>query len=228
MILTCENLHTGYGRIPALFGAGLSLAEGEAIGVWGHNGMGKTTLLKAIMGYLPLSAGSIRFRGSDISRQPVYKRALSGIGYVPQGREIFPGLSVADNLRIGCRNGSSDHAATITGVLEHFPRLRTLLDRTGGLLSGGEQQLLALARCLCGNPTLLLLDEPTEGIQPSIIEEMIGTLQVLRKSHGLSIVIVEQNQDCITQLSDRVLVMQKGVITKAIDAGCLSAETGMG
>jgi branched-chain amino acid transport system ATP-binding protein len=137
-----------------------------------------------------------------------------GIGYVPQGREIFPGLSVVDNLRMGCAARGGADRDVIAPILEDFPRLESLLDRTGGALSGGEQQLLAIARCLCGKPRLVLLDEPTEGIQPSIIDEIVETLQRLREKSGLTMILVEQNLDFIAALSQRVLIIQKGTITR--------------
>ncbi|HTW29373.1 MAG TPA: ABC transporter ATP-binding protein [Acetobacteraceae bacterium] len=216
MMLTVDSLHAGYGRIPILAGVSFAVAEGEFVGILGHNGMGKTTLLKTLIGHLPATGGSIGFEGRDITRLPPALRARAGIGYVPQGREIFPNLSVRDNLRMGALLGRGPEAATIAQVLESFPRLVRLLDRPGGALSGGEQQLLALARCLCGDPRLILLDEPTEGIQPSIIEEIIETLHALRAKRNLTLVLVEQNLNFIAALSQRVLIIQKGQITQEV------------
>src|SRR5262249_24816699 len=171
MMLDVQGLRTGYGRIPILNGVGFSVNEGEFIGILGHNGMGKTTLLRALMGFLPATSGRVQFAGQDITALEPYRRARLGLGYVPQGRESFPSLSVTDNLRMGCtKQPGGGENETIDGVLEEFPRLKPLLDRHGSALSGGEQQLLAIARCLCGKPRLVLLDEPTEGIQPSIID----------------------------------------------------------
>ena len=215
-MLTVENLRAGYGRIPILTGVSFAVAEGEFVGILGHNGMGKTTLLKALIGHVAADAGRITFDGRDITRLPPAQRARAGIGYVPQGREIFPNLSVRDNLRMGCVLARGDEATTIARVLDAFPRLVRLLDRAGGALSGGEQQLLALARCLCGDPRLILLDEPTEGIQPSIIDEIIETLHALRASHHLTVVLVEQNLKFIAALSQRVLIIQKGQITQEV------------
>lgn len=216
MMLQTTDLHAGYGRIPILFGISFGVAEGEFVGLWGHNGMGKTTLMRTLTGYLPATRGSIVFQGQDITTQPVYRRAQAGIGFVPQGREIFPQLSVMDNLLMGCARIPGDSSRIVEAVLADFPRLKPLLDRTGGLLSGGEQQLLALARCLCGSPKILLLDEPTEGIQPSIIEEMVETLHAIRKRTGLTMILVEQNRDFIAGLADRVLIMQKGAIAREV------------
>src|ERR1700746_3162797 len=147
MILDVQGLRTGYGRIPILNGVGFSVNEGEFIGILGHNGMGKTTLLRALMGFLPATSGHVRFEQQDITAFEPFRRARLGLGYVPQGREIFPALSVYDNLRMGCtKQPSAVERETIETVLEEFPRLKPLLDRLGGALSGGEQQLLAVVR----------------------------------------------------------------------------------
>jgi branched-chain amino acid transport system ATP-binding protein len=179
MMLNVQGLCTGYGRIPILNGVNFAVKVGEFIGILGHNGMGKTTLLKALMGFLPATAGIVRFDDHDVTTAEPYQRARLGLGYVPQGREIFPGLTVYDNLRMGCTKETGGEQETIEEVLEEFPRLKPLLDRSGGALSGGEQQLLALARCLCGKPRLILLDEPTA-------------------------------------LSRRILIIQKGTITREL------------
>jgi branched-chain amino acid transport system ATP-binding protein len=213
MMLDVQELRTGYGRIPILNGVGFAVKQGEFIGILGHNGMGKTTLLRALMGFLPANSGRVQFAGHDVTALEPYRRARLGLGYVPQGREIFPGLSVYENLRMGCSKQQGAEHETIAAVLEEFPRLKVLLDRAGSALSGGEQQLLAIARCLCGKPHLVLLDEPTEGIQPSIIDEIVETLQRLRDTTGLTMILVEQNLDFIAALSQRILVIQKGSIT---------------
>ena len=213
--LAVSGLRSGYGRIPILAGVDLTAKEGEVVGILGHNGMGKTTLLRTLMGYLPATAGSVQFAGQDITRLSPTARARLGLGYVPQGREIFATLTVADNLRMGCLQ-QPDPKRTAAAILEDFPRLTRLLDRLGGALSGGEQQLLALARCLCTAPKLILLDEPTEGIQPSIIEEMIETLRTVRQRRRMTVVLVEQNLNFISSLSDRILILQKGEVTREI------------
>ena len=222
-ILKVESLSGGYGKVPILHGITFTVAENEVVGILGHNGTGKTTLLKTLMGFLPAGSGTVRFRAADITGRPHFMRARQGLGYVPQGRGIFPQLTARDNLRFAWHdnNGMSENEV-MDGVLSDFPRLRPLLDRDGGALSGGEQQLLALARCLMGNPQFLLLDEPTEGIQPSIIEEMGETLLALRKRRGLSILLVEQNFDFISDLSDRVLVLERGRISGELSKGDLS------
>jgi branched-chain amino acid transport system ATP-binding protein len=216
MMLNVQGLRTGYGRIPILNGVSFAINRREFIGILGHNGMGKTTLLKALMGFLPVTGGSVRFDGADVTAAEPYRRARLGLGYVPQGRDIFPGLTVYDNLRMGCTKQAGSEEDTIAEVLEEFPRLKPLLERSGGALSGGEQQLLAIARCLCGKPRLILLDEPTEGIQPSIIEEIVEILQRLRDNIGLTMILVEQNLDFIAALSKRILIIQKGTITREV------------
>lgn len=212
-LLDVEGLRASYGRVPILMGVDFTLESGEYLGILGHNGMGKTTLMRTLMGHLSADAGAVRFSGTDVTRLPIHQRARLGIGLVPQGREIFATLSVRENLRMGLASAPKEDPRIIDDVLTDFPRLVRLLDRRGGALSGGEQQLLALARCLCTRPKLVLLDEPTEGIQPSIIEEIIETLLALKKRWDLSMIIVEQNLDFITSLSDRVLGIQKGRIT---------------
>jgi branched-chain amino acid transport system ATP-binding protein len=221
MMLDVQGLRTGYGRIPILNGVSFSVKEGEFVGILGHNGMGKTTLLKALMGFLPATGGRVRFGDDDVTGIEPYRRARLGLGYVPQGREIFPALTVYDNLRMGCTKQGIAEEDTIATVLEEFPRLKLLLDRAGGALSGGEQQLLAMARCLCGHPRLVLLDEPTEGIQPSIIDEIVETLLRLREKSKLTMILVEQNLDFIAALSQRILIIQKGAITREVQPGDL-------
>ena len=216
-LLEVSDLRSGYGRIPILFGLDMTVQDGEYLGILGHNGMGKTTTLRALMGHLPTTGGTVTFAGKPITHLKPHERSRLGIGLVPQGREIFPDLSVLENLRMGLAAAPKEDRSVIEAVLQDFPRLVRLLDRRGGALSGGEQQLLALARCLCTNPRLILLDEPTEGIQPSIIEEIVETLLALKKRWNLSLIVVEQNLDFITSLSDRILNIQKGRITGELD-----------
>ena len=162
------------------------------------------------------TGGRVHFEGDDVTALEPYQRARLGLGYVPQGREIFPALTVHENLRMGCAKPTDAEDDVIETVLHEFPRLKPLLDRLGGALSGGEQQLLAIARCLCGKPRLVLLDEPTEGIQPSIIDEIVDALQRLRDTSGLTMILVEQNLDFIKALSDLVLIIQKGRIVREV------------
>ncbi|UFZ05937.1 ATP-binding cassette domain-containing protein [Bradyrhizobium ontarionense] len=225
-LLEVKGLKSGYGRIPILFGIDMTVQDGEYLGILGHNGMGKTTALRTLMGHLPTTDGSVVFAGKTITHLKPHERSRLGIGLVPQGREIFPDLSVLENLRMGLASAPKEDRGVIDTVLQDFPRLVRLLDRRGGALSGGEQQLLALARCLCTKPKLILLDEPTEGIQPSIIEEIIETLLALKTRWKMSLIVVEQNLEFITSLSDRILHIQKGRITEELDRETLLAREG--
>jgi branched-chain amino acid transport system ATP-binding protein len=229
VILEINDLHAGYGRIPVLSGISFAVGEHEVIGVLGHNGMGKTTLLKTLIGQVPLSSGTIRFAGADISTVPSFRRARAGMGYVPQGRAIFPNLTVYENLRMGfVENGVNSEENVVKDILARFPRLDSLVERQGSTLSGGEQQILAVARCLCGQPKLLLLDEPTEGIQPSIVEEILEILIGLHRHQGLAIVVVEQSLDFIRRLSDRILLIEKGMIMGEVLPEALGQSAALG
>ena len=220
-MLRVAGLHAGYGRIPILNGIDLDVAEGEVAGVLGHNGMGKTTLMRTLMGFIEATAGRIEMEGRDLTRAAAHERARAGFGYVPQGREIFPRMTVRDNLRFAAAAAGRDVAPTVEEILGEFPRLQPLLDREGGALSGGEQQILAIARSLCIAPRLLFLDEPTEGIQPSIIEQLMELLAGLKRSRGLTMVLVEQNLEFVASLSDRVFIIQKGAISSELDPSAL-------
>ena len=234
VLLEVKALRAGYGRVPVLHGVDLEVEEGEIVGVLGHNGMGKTTLLKTIMGIVPATGGVIGHAGLDLTRERASERARRGIGYVPQGRGIFPALSVLDNIRMGLAAHHDDEEEAVRRILAEFPLLEPLLDRDGGALSGGEQQLLAIARCLISEPDLILLDEPTEGIQPSIVDRIIELLRDLNRRRGVTVVMVEQNLDFITELSHRVLLLQKGVIagevkgSDAADPTLIEEFTGFG
>ncbi|HET6599247.1 MAG TPA: ABC transporter ATP-binding protein, partial [Burkholderiaceae bacterium] len=197
---------------------GLTVGAGEIVGVLGANGMGKTTLMKTLAGLVAVRAGALRARGHDLARLGPHERSRLGIAYVPQGRGILATLSVAENLRMAWHDGSEPEGTALARVLGLFPRLNPLLDRPGGALSGGEQQLLALARALVPSPWLLLLDEPTEGIQPSIVQEIARTLAALREAEGMAILVVEQNLDFILDVADRVLLLEKGAITTELTA----------
>ena len=207
-MLEVRDLRSGYGRIQILDGISLNVGAGEIVGVLGHNGMGKTTLLRALIGEVQINSGQILLDGTDITNLSMHRRARAGIGYVPQGRDIYPQLTVLDNLRMGeiVRGGDS----AIDEMVSYFPVLEKLLERRGGALSGGEQQIVALARCLVGKPKLLLLDEPTEGIQPSIVDVIAEKLGELSKALNLTILLVEQDLNFIQELAERVLILQKG------------------
>ena len=221
-MLEIRGLRAGYGRIPILHGIDLSVADGETVGILGHNGMGKSTFMKAAMGLVRPTGGTVEFQGEDITQSAPFERARMGLGYVPQGREIFPGITVLENLRMGACTRGGEEAQIVDRVIEELPRLKPLLDRLGGELSGGEQQILAVARCLCGEPRLVLLDEPTEGIQPSIIDLIVDTLRRLGERRGLGFILVEQNLDFIAALCARVFIIQRGRITREISPSQLA------
>lgn len=228
-MLEVLDVHAGYGRVPVLSGINFTVGEHEVVGVLGHNGMGKTTLLKTLIGQVHLTRGKIRLSGTDIGDKPSFRRARAGLGYVPQGRAIFPMLTVYENLRMGfVEDGVHDEENTVKDMLARFPQLDLISDRLGGALSGGEQQILALARALCGRPKLLLLDEPTEGIQPSIVEEILKILIGLHRHQGLAIIVVEQNLDFIRSLSERILLIEKGAITGEVSPEALGVSTQLG
>ena len=232
-MLNVTGLSAGYGAIPVLHHISMMIASGESLGILGHNGMGKTTFLRSLIGALKPTEGSVLLDGLDVTRMAPHGRARLGMAYVPQGREIFATLSVRDNLRMGLVKTRQTTADQLDALLADFPRLMPLLDRAGGSLSGGEQQLLALARALAGKPRVLLLDEPTEGIQPSIIDEIAETLTSLRDRLGLTIVLVEQNLDFIATVSQRVLVIKRGRLGEEIprehlsDLAVMSEYTGV-
>jgi len=218
-MLEVENLHAGYGRVPILTGVSFSISPGEFIGVLGHNGMGKTTLLRALAGELQASAGTIRYNGRELTRSAAAVRARAGMGYVPQGQGVFPALTVHENMRMGevGRKGAS----LVPELLEYFPILKPLLNRPARALSGGERQVLALARCLAGRPSLVLLDEPSDGVQPSIVDDIAERLQALLAAWKLTILLVEQDLELIATLAQRVFIMQKGRITAELAPSAL-------
>ena len=210
-MLAVDSLNQFYGGSHILRGLGFEAKLGEITVVLGRNGVGKTTLLKSLMGVVPVKSGSIRLDGVDITRATPYERARRGIGYVPQGREIFGRLTVEDNLRMGL--ATKPGGTPIPNELfELFPVLKQMLARRGGDLSGGQQQQLAIARALATGPKLLILDEPTEGIQPSIIKDIGRVIRMLADRRTMAIVLVEQYYDFAAGLADQYLVMERGEI----------------
>lgn len=207
-VLELRQVSAGYGETVVIEQIDLALAPGECISIIGRNGVGKTTLLATIMGQTVLHAGDIVFGGQKLNRIPCYRRALVGIGFVPQEREIFPSLTVRENLDVAARPGHW----TPSRVFELFPRLKERLDNAGNQLSGGEQQMLAIARALLTNPTILLMDEPTEGLAPILVESLSAVLSKLRIESGLSIVLVEQNSRVALSFSPRTVILDKGRI----------------
>jgi len=209
-ILAVEDLHTAYGLSRVLFGVSLRVAPGECVCLLGRNGVGKTTTMRSIMGLTPPSSGRVVWKGRDITREAPFRAAALGIGFVPEDRRIFADLTVWENLDVAARRARSD-GFTIERVFDLFPALRELRDRSGGFLSGGEQQMLTIARTLMGNPELLLLDEPSEGLAPLVVDHLQEQIARL-KSHGLTILLAEQNVDFSLNLADRVYVLEKGRI----------------
>jgi urea transport system ATP-binding protein len=212
-VLSVERLDAAYGESQVLWGVDLDVPAGQVVCLMGRNGVGKTTLLRAIMGIMLTRGGRVRFGDDDITGWSPDRRARAGIGYVPQGREIFPHLTVAENLRIsllGC-----GRATGVDDALDLFPALRPLLGRKGGVLSGGEQQMLAIGRALLTRPRLLMLDEPTEGIQPSIILEIEEAIRRIKSEMGLAVLLVEQYLDFAARLADSYVILAKGAVVAA-------------
>ncbi len=218
MLLKVDSLHSGYGSVRIVQDVSLSVREGEIVAVIGRNGVGKTTLMETIIGDLHAFQGRIEYRGRDITRMRPSQRARLGMGYVPQGRGMFARLSVADNLRMGERIGGDRSAPNYERVFQYFPRLQERQSQKAGLLSGGEQQQLAIGRVLVGHPELILLDEPSEGIQPNIVQAIGETICRLRDGEGLTVIIVEQNLDLIHLVADRCVVIDKGTVVAHLTA----------
>jgi urea transport system ATP-binding protein len=222
-MLNVSQYQVAYGQSSVIDGMDLQLGDNEIVAILGRNGMGKTTLMKSLIGMIPSKAGSVTLDDQDISQLPSHKRVAGGVGFVPQGRMIFSTMTVEENIKTGL---------TTTGnrtIPEHlyalFPVLKEMKHRRGGNLSGGQQQQLAIARALASNPKLLLLDEPTEGIQPSIIREMARTLRKIRDEHGLSILVSEQVLSFALDVADRILVIEKGKIVHDVPADQADQET---
>ncbi len=211
-MLKIDHLNVYYGESHILRDVSLEVPPGQVVCLMGRNGVGKTTLLKSIMGLLPVRRGAISFDGENITAQLPNRRAKRGIGYVPQGREIFPQLTVYENLLIGLQARTDRKKEVPQAVYELFPVLKTMLDRRGGDLSGGQQQQLAIGRALVSEPRLLLLDEPTEGIQPSIILEIEAVLERIRQTRKTSILLVEQYLQFAQRLGDSYYIMERGTI----------------
>jgi len=211
-VLRVEAVDTYYAETRILKEVSFTVGPGQIVAILGRNGAGKTTLLRSIMGLTPPRSGKIRFQDRDITGLPTYAIAALGIGYVPQGRHIFPRLSVAENLRLGALMRRSGPPTVPAEVFEHFPILKERLAQPGGTFSGGEQQMLAIARALVGEPELMLLDEPSEGLQPTVVELMTGIIQRVRRDREVSILLVEQNLGFARDLADHYYVMESGTV----------------
>jgi branched-chain amino acid transport system ATP-binding protein len=210
-LLTVEAIDTAYGLSRVLFGVSLEVAAGECVSLLGRNGVGKTTTMRSVMGLTPPSAGRILWQGRDIAGWAPHRVARVGIGYVPEDRRIFAELSVWENLEVGVRAARRPGRWTIEAVGELFPVLRERRDQRGGFLSGGEQQMLTIARTLTGNPELLLLDEPSEGLAPLVVDTLRDKIAEL-KAQGLTILLAEQRADFALALADRVYVLERGAV----------------
>jgi urea transport system ATP-binding protein len=213
--LQINDVRVAYGRTEVLFGVSLLVEDGTLACLMGRNGVGKSTLLNAVMGLLPLRAGQICVGGRDIGRMSAPQRAKLGIGYVPQGHQVFPQLTARENLQVVAERSRRRDPSAIENALDVFPALRRSLHRPAGLLSGGQAQQLAIARALVSRPRLLVLDEPTEGIQPSIILEIEDAIAELHRSTGMTILLVEQYVEFALRLANRYAVMEGGLITHA-------------
>lgn len=224
-ILTVTGLQANYGATPILRGIDMAVAGREMVAVIGRNGVGKTTMMRCMIGLLPATGGAIRYAGRDITSFAADRRARLGIGYIPQGRDVFPRMTVEENLQVGELIGRSRRKPATDLIFEYFPVLKERRKQLAGTLSGGQQQQLAIGRALVGSPDLLLLDEPSEGIQPSIVQMICRVLRSIRDDLGTTIVFVEQNLDTILTLAERCLVMEKGQVVAEIPAGHVTPDS---
>lgn len=213
-MLKVRDIETAYDRTQVLFGVSFDVEAEQLVCLMGHNGAGKTSLMNTIMGIMPATAGDVEFEGEDITKLSPSQRVKRGIAYVPQGREGFPHLTVMENLQVVLDATKHKDKAAIDEALDLFPRLVPILERTSGFLSGGQKQQLAIARALITRPKLMLLDEPTEGIQPSIILEIEEAIVELNKSRAMAILLVEQYVEFAVRLADKYVVMEAGEVTK--------------
>lgn len=217
-LLSLEGVHVSYGNTPILRDIDLSLDEGEIVGIVGRNGVGKTTLMKTIIGLLLPDEGGIHYGGDNVTDLPADRRARLGMGYIPQGRDVFPDLTVEQNIRMGLSISEHKSDKLVDDVYDYFPRLEERRSQKAGTMSGGEQQMLAIGRALAGNPDLLLLDEPSEGIQPSIVQQITDDIAQMNEDFGVTVLFVEQNLQVIRELSERCYVVDRGRIETELDA----------
>jgi branched-chain amino acid transport system ATP-binding protein len=223
-MLEVTGLRAHYGATPILQGVDMHIGRGEIVSLIGRNGVGKTTTMRCLIGQLRARGGSIRLDGREVTALSSDARARLGLGYVPQGREVFPRMTVAENLLVGELVGGRQGRKLRELVFQYFPRLAERRSQLAGTMSGGEQQQLAIGRALVGNPMLMLLDEPSEGIQPSIVQLICEVLRSIRRDLGTTIVFVEQNLDTILDISERCYVMEKGRVVGQIGAGQVTAQ----
>ncbi|OXM61397.1 ABC transporter ATP-binding protein [Amycolatopsis vastitatis] len=214
MLLDVQDINVHYGKIAALKGMSIQVDEGEIVSLIGANGAGKTTTLKTISGLRPLTSGKILFNGQDISKTPGHKRVLLGIGQSPEGRGVFPGMTVQENLLMGAYTRKDDLTADLDEVYELFPRLNERRTQFGGTMSGGEQQMIAIGRALMTKPKVLLLDEPSMGLAPMLIAQIFDIIREINK-RGTTVLLVEQNAQQALKLSDRAYVLETGRVVKS-------------
>jgi len=224
IVLDVKGLRASYGATPILQGVDLTVRKGEIVSLIGRNGVGKTTTMRCLMGLLRTRGGSVHLRGQEIAALSSDARARLGIGYVPQGREVFARMTVAENLMVGELVGGPGGKKLPELVYQYFPRLAERRNQLAGTMSGGEQQQLAIGRALVGNPALMLLDEPSEGIQPSIVQLICDVLRAIRRDLGTTILFVEQNLDTILDVGERAYVMEKGRVVGLIESGRMNAH----
>lgn len=224
-MLEIEGLNAWYGASHVLHGISLSVEPGEIVALVGRNGAGKTTTIRSAMGLMPKATGSVRFAGTDLLSLPAHARFRLGLAYVPEERRIVPGLSVRENLQLGlvATDGSIDERRAIEEIAESFPRLKERLDQQGVTMSGGEQQMLAIARALIAKPKMILLDEPSEGIMPVLVEEMGALFRRLR-DQGVTLLLVEQNVEWALRLADRAVIIDQGEVVHRSSAAALLAD----
>jgi branched-chain amino acid transport system ATP-binding protein len=217
-ILSMDGVHVSYGNTPILRDVDLAIEEGETVGIMGRNGVGKTTLMKTVIGLLTPDEGTIVYGGEAVTDLPADRRARLGMGYIPQGRDVFPDLTVHQNITMGLSISEHKPDKLVADVYDYFPRLDERRDQKAGTMSGGEQQMLAIGRALAGNPDLLLLDEPSEGIQPSIVQQITDDIASINEEFGVTVLFVEQNLQVIRELAQRCYVVDGGRIEAELDA----------
>ena len=217
-ILSMDGVHVSYGNTPILRDIDLAIGDGETVGIMGRNGVGKTTLMKTVIGLLTPDEGTITYNGDEVTDLPADRRARLGMGYIPQGRDVFPDLTVHQNITMGLSISEHKGEKLVDDVYDYFPRLDERRDQKAGTMSGGEQQMLAIGRALAGIPDLLLLDEPSEGIQPSIVQDITDDIASINEEFGVTVLFVEQNLQVIRELAERCYVVDGGRIEAKLDA----------
>jgi len=223
-MLELDDVSAAYDTTPILRDVDLSVEEGEIVGVMGKNGVGKTTLLKTVMGLLEPSEGTISYDGTDVTHASADERARAGVGYIPQGRDVFPKLTVEQNIKMGETIRSDSDETLYDQIYDYFPVLKERASQEAGTLSGGQQQMLAIGRALVSNPDLLLLDEPSEGIQPSIVDQISQDMQTINDDLGTTILFVEQNLGVIREMADRCYAMERGTVVDELGPSTIADE----